>query len=468
MQDHGSVSDAAIGRCFASSGDDRAETHYSEMNRKRLSTGPLHQRNVEMVVTENKASSSTDNVDNCVDNTNKCTSDESFTFTDDFSQKQSPSSTSVITKIHNEKLRKLPPAITNTCSNWTSDAENTRSNREIGGEGDDVVWKIIKGILSAWCAIWVLFAIMIIAADVSATKAPSRMSNANIALTVTGEEEQTFLTVSENLVRKCSYSNLDSETGREECQKLCHNHMCCFNEDDFGCSNVPEKMCAAYAGCESLIVSEDDAIIYDIDGVDVFGIGDDPLASNSSDNTEDGDDDPLNEKIPDLSPEMQLISDVITTVCSAENLGTKHGLNECASLCDDGMCCFDRGQIDILNPNMELILQLEGITDRLDTSSMGTCIDETAEGHFCQVHSSCKMLLLLGSHYSEADINIGGGSASEGKYVVVGILFAIIIMLTVYLLVFQRADTVTIQTVRKEINTVRQGNTRREEMIEFV
>mmetsp|Transcript_1539 Transcript_1539/g.2481 ORF Transcript_1539/g.2481 Transcript_1539/m.2481 type:complete len:254 (-) Transcript_1539:46-807(-) len=253
--------------------------------------------------------------------------------------------------------------------------------------------------------------------------------------------------------------------------------MCCFNdEDNFGCSDKPEKMCAAYAGCESLIVSEDDAIIYDADGVDVFGIGDaDPLASNSSDNINEGDEQSQNEKVVTYeTSELQLISEVITTVCSTGNLGNKHGLDECASLCNDGMCCFDREQIEFLNPNVDLILELEGITaEKLDTSTMGTCIDGGKHReHFCQVHASCKNMLLLGSHYSGTDnLNDGlGDSASSGNYVVFGIFVAMIVVLTVYMLVFQRAGPVhaEVSRVRREINAAREGTATRDEMVEFV
>lgn len=472
-----SVSDAAIGRALGNRShigdDDHTET--DSKNISGLSSGPLQQRNLEMVTTECKGeefphrnySEENDNHD-----------EHEF----DFSPPQSPSFTNwVDKKNYREKLRKLPPAITNAYNNWTSDNENCPSTNNTrishNDNGDEIVWKIIKGILTGWCLIWILFAIIIVAAELTSPKASNRNSNKNIVLTVSEEDEQSFLTISEKVVHKCSYSNLDTETGREECQSLCHQHMCCFNEDNFGCSDKPEKMCAAYAGCEALVVSEDDAIIYDASGVDVFGIGvSDPLASNSSDNINDGDEQSQSENIPYATTELQLISEVITTVCSADNLGTKHGLNECVSLCNDGMCCFDRDQIEMLNPNMELILQLEGITsDKLDTSTMGTCFDEGKEKkQFCQVHASCKNLLLLGSHYSMADnLNAGGvdDSASAGKYIVFGTLFAMIIALTFYLLVFQRVDPplIGVSRVRKEmVSASREGNSTRDEMIEFV
>jgi len=492
MQDHGPVSDAAIGHAlsnlrFGGDDDDQAETDSkNNMNGSSSSAaaaGPLQQRDLEMVTTTERRQPSyrnrpAENDDNDSDIDEKgALSNHSTSSGDEW----------VDRKFYKEKLRKLPPSITNAYDNWTCDNESiasTNRNTRVkhNDNGDEIAWKIIKGILQGWCAIWVLFAIIIVAAEVTSPKTPHRVANNNIVLMVTEEDEQTFLMLSEKIVSKCSYSNLDTETGREECQSLCHQHMCCFDdENDFGCSDNPEKMCAAYAGCESLVVAEDDAIIYDANGVDVFGIGDadsdsDPLASNSSDNiNESNEQSSQNESVPYVTSELQLISDVITTVCSSGNLHTKHGLNECASLCNDAMCCFDREQIEFLNPKMDLILQLEGITaEKLDTSTMGTCVDGgKSQEHFCQVHASCKNLLLLGSHYSGVDnLNSDGveGDTSGGNYIVFGILFAMVVVLTVYMLVFQRAGPVHVDVsrVRREINAARRGTTARDEMIEFV
>ena len=467
MQHHDPVSDAAIGRALGNlpyCDGDQAE---SEKSNNSTSTGPLQQRDLEMVTNVSNHRVEKDDSGNIAGRR-----DELSTY--DFHPPQT-SSSEWGQKIHNEKLRKLPPAITNAYDNWTCDNESV-SSANIGSNnndsGDEIAWKIIKGILSGWCAIWVLFAFIIIAAEVTSPKTPHR-SNV-YTLMVTEKDEQSFLEISEKVVSKCAYSKLDTMIGREECQSLCHQHMCCFNdEDNFGCSDKPEKMCAAYAGCESLVVSEDDAIIYNEDGVDVFGIADsdsgsDPLASSE------GDEQPQNEQVAYEASELQLISEVITTVCSTGSLGTKHGLNECASLCNDGMCCFDREQIQLLNPNVDLILELEGITsEKLDTSAMGTCMDGGKhKDHFCQVHASCKNMLLLGSHYSGTDlINDGvGNSASGGNYIVFGILSGIIVVLTVYLLVFQRAGPVHVDVsrVRRELNAAREGTTTRDEMIEFV
>ncbi|KAL7491825.1 hypothetical protein ACHAWT_001087 [Skeletonema menzelii] len=467
---HDTVSDTAIGRALGNL--PYRDGNQAESEKSNNSTGP--QRVLEMVTNvSNHHRVEKDDSDSIA---GEGTSDELSTY--DFHPPQSPSSEWSGQKIHNEKLRKLPPAITSAYANWTCDNETVSSaNHDIGSNnndsGDEIAWKIIKGILSGWCAIWVLFAFIIIAAEVTSPKAPHR-SNV-YTLMVTEKDEQSFLEISEKVVSKCAYSKLQTEFGREACQSLCHQHMCCFNdEDNFGCSDKPEKMCAAYAGCESLVVSEDDAIIYNEDGVDVFGIGDsdsgsDPLAGNSE-----GDEQSQNEQMAYESSKLQLISEVITTVCSTGSLGTKHGLNECASLCHDGICCFDREQIELLNPNVDLILELEGITsEKLDTSAMGTCMDGGKhKEHFCQVHASCKNMLLLGSHYSGTDLlNDGvGNSASGGNYIVFGILFGMIVVLTVYLLVFQRAGPVHVDVsrVRRELNASREGATTRDEMIEFV
>mmetsp|Transcript_23049 Transcript_23049/g.36035 ORF Transcript_23049/g.36035 Transcript_23049/m.36035 type:complete len:490 (+) Transcript_23049:40-1509(+) len=468
MQDHvGPVSDAAIGRALGNLSycDDEAK---SERNNSK---GPHYQSDLELVTKVSNRPLENDNLDEIAEE--GAGSNELASY--DPAPQSSSSSEWGGQKIHKEKLRMLPPAITNAYDNWSCDNENvSTANHTIrnnpNDSGDEIAWKIIKGILSGWCVIWILFAVIIVVAELTSPKTP----RSNIyTLMMTEKDEQSFLEISENVVSKCAYSKLETETGREECQLSCRQHMCCFNdEDNFGCSENPEKMCAAYAGCESLIVSEDDAIIYDADGVDVFGIGD---ANSDSQASDEGDEQQQSQNVTETyaTSELQLISEVITTVCSTDSLGTKHGLNECASLCNDGMCCFDREQIEFLNPNVDLILELEGITsDRLDTSTMGTCMEGgNHKEHFCQVHASCKKLLLLGSHYSGTDLNDGvGDNASGGNYIVFTILFAMIALLTVYMLVFQRAHPVHVDVSRipRVINAAREGTSTRDERVVFV
>jgi len=47
---------------------------------------------------------------------------------------------------------------------------------------------------------------------------------------------------------------VDARSGMSSCQELCHNHMCCVEQDDeYSCKNDIMKDCAVYAGCVALI-----------------------------------------------------------------------------------------------------------------------------------------------------------------------------------------------------------------------
>ena len=377
----------------------------------------------------------------------------------------------------------------------TNTNEKTTRTKMIIGEVK--AWKIASVIIKWWCVIWVLFAIAIIVFEVFSPDHP--------AITQ-GFDEQALLELSEAVITSCSYSNLDTEDGREECRELCRNHMCCFVDDDgstevnhkwsdlkgqhhgppYGCAKDPKKMCAAHAGCQSLVVSEDDAIIYDADGVDVFGVGDDSdddadEGGHSHNDTAAGDrQQPQSvaqqEKSSDegkssgfsganftLTSELQLVQHVISSVCSIDNLHTHHGILECASLCNPSICCFDRDEISSLNPKLDIILKMEGIDNAmLDPSEMGTCThkgggNETTaqEGHFCQAHMGCRNILVLGSPsashathiftnfgmYDEDDqttSNSSAASAQRQTLATVFVLFGMIIGVTIYLLVYTR------------------------------
>ncbi len=306
-----------------------------------------------------------------------------------------------------------------------------------GGGEDDVSNMMVSIFIRVWCVVWAIFALSVVIVEMSMDR------NAR------ARNEQLYLELSESVVSNCAYSNLDTEHGRESCRELCHNHMCCFVDDDDdndgggggGCSHDPRKMCAAHAGCQSLVVSEEDAIIYDADGMDVFGDDDDVDDGGGRDNvttttttttttmTDDGrsqqstssmerwssdggDDSAVHAGgIPDLASDMQLVQRVIFAVCSTANLRTQHGMMECASICNPSVCCFDRYEILSMNPKLDIVLELEGIDETmLDTSEMGKCIpggddggggsnatSNTMGSNFCRAHIGCKNIFLLGS-----------------------------------------------------------------------
>jgi len=403
------------------------------------------------------------------------------------------------------------------------DADNSDNINNIATSGDEIAWKIISIVLKGWCVIWVLFAILIISAELFSSSSNSgsshNVSTKNIIIKI--EDEQTFLEIAENVTSKCAYDNLDTEIGREECQQLCFNHMCCFiDESDadaqfevhkYSCATDPNKICAAYAGCESLVVAEDDAIIYNANGIDVFGKKNTTDESMTNmDNSQEVQSQPVtNTNITPPTSELQLVQQVITSVCHKDNLHSRHGINECASLCNPSMCCFNRTEIEILNPRMDIKLKMEGIgNDILDRSVMGTCIHEnegvghraSIHNHFCNVHEGCQNILLLGAppmstfeqnrqkyqyhkggqssaaedediliDYDEMIANSINGSNSNGSSItndqerMLGTVFAllgIMVCISAYLLIHQRKPSEN--TVQLEMTTGR------EETIEFV
>ena len=240
----------------------------------------------------------------------------------------------------------------------------------------------------------------------------------------------------------------------------------------------------------SLLVSEEDELNHRNGTVDVFGLDTVDAITNDNDIIlEEGDTTAVsavsgenttptiqqqstmssnNTATTTTTTELQLIQQVITSVCHKSNLHTRHGINECASLCNPSMCCFNRTEVEIRNPKMDLILKMEGIgNDVLDRSVMGTCIHEqnddaeeeetTRQGHFCLVHSGCENILLIGAvpssleanrkHYNQAlaskedgfSVDIYSITDDQQRMLIVACTFlGVMIGLTAYLLVYKR------------------------------
>lgn len=382
-------------------------------------------------------------------------------------------------------------------------------------------------------------------------------------------DEQILMLISEQIITTCSTQNLITEEGRGECQTLCHGHMCCFMDDEenddilveiaetlesegrksYGCANDPEKMCAVFAGCEALVEDVDTPFSNthhasaatkgseqvgernDVDTIENSTVDDlsaqqqkqnQPEKQQQLSQQEQQNGESENTILSSLSSvttippnyELQLISEVITQTCSNENLHTRHGMLGCASLCQQSICCFDNDEIHKLNPNMDLILRMEGVTDKLlNRTAIGTCsYDEEGENsystsnrHFCNVHKGCKNLLLFGGHSNPSHSKIkkkpsssslsGKGNspiylgvtstrdgtdkeldedANQWRYLITYFfLFGILIGITTYLLVFNRhASSVTFDianTLREESNSMDDYDYEiRQEMTEFV
>ena len=66
---------------------------------------------------------------------------------------------------------------------------------------------------------------------------------------------QEMLELAEKITAACGESSRSS-TGASSstCKELCHNHMCCVEQDDeYSCKNDVAEDCAVYAGCMALI-----------------------------------------------------------------------------------------------------------------------------------------------------------------------------------------------------------------------
>eukprot|EP00581_Thalassiosira_minuscula_P004702 CAMPEP_0183747428 /NCGR_PEP_ID=MMETSP0737-20130205/67262_1 /TAXON_ID=385413 /ORGANISM="Thalassiosira miniscula, Strain CCMP1093" /LENGTH=211 /DNA_ID=CAMNT_0025983141 /DNA_START=214 /DNA_END=846 /DNA_ORIENTATION=- len=154
--------------------------------------------------------------------------------------------------LSNSSSSSTPPRIRNTNTpppnaayeNWSCDDDDNHNRKSKNKTNDadamdELAWKIISAVLKGWFIIWILFAILVITAEILSPTPQSRHSSkknhhSSTKVTVEGEEEQFLFEISEHIVTSCSYSNLDTEGGREECQSLCRNHMCCFFDDDGG------------------------------------------------------------------------------------------------------------------------------------------------------------------------------------------------------------------------------------------
>eukprot|EP00984_Skeletonema_dohrnii_P033119 scaffold28620_cov94-Skeletonema_dohrnii-CCMP3373.AAC.3 len=66
---------------------------------------------------------------------------------------------------------------------------------------------------------------------------------------------QEMLELAEQITAACGGESSHSSTGASSsCQVLCHNHMCCVEQDDeYSCKSDVMKDCGVYAGCMALI-----------------------------------------------------------------------------------------------------------------------------------------------------------------------------------------------------------------------
>ncbi|KAL3779948.1 hypothetical protein ACHAW5_009431 [Stephanodiscus triporus] len=64
--------------------------------------------------------------------------------------------------------------------------------------------------------------------------------------------QQKLLEVAERVVEACSEEMLNRDMSG--CQRLCRSSMCCFEDGGYSCEEDKGRDCAAYAGCEALMM----------------------------------------------------------------------------------------------------------------------------------------------------------------------------------------------------------------------
>ncbi|KAL7511505.1 hypothetical protein ACHAXN_008479 [Cyclotella atomus] len=281
---------------------------------------------------------------------------------------------------------------------------------------------------------------------------------------ITSAARDEMLQLAENITKSCSFSNIKSEKGRGECQEICKYHSCCVWNDDVktshGCRNDPDMMCPVYVGCKSLFNSDDDDKQYNLEDINV-GIPADMIASASDQTSTVVENSSTQNDYNQSNSELGLISHVISTVCENGNLHTHQGLHECGALCSSSICCFNHTNIYALNPHVDTILKLEGVA--LNLTSMGKCMNDESN-HFCQAHSGCKKLLLIGSSNTGSAVGDNEATGGNQENVVMRALmpFGIVICIVTYLLMQKRLPSPDTYEASEQDNLVEASGSDRE------
>ncbi|KAL7431795.1 hypothetical protein ACHAXM_002800 [Skeletonema potamos] len=217
-------------------------------------------------------------------------------------------------------------------------------------------------------AICILIAITVIGSVLIGVYIPPSIGEDNhligtLEMVDEGKVEQLFK-IAESVSQHCEVSKLHTAEGRWECERLCVNHLCCFDTlgDGYGCRGDESKNCVVYSGCEVLVDNlednksqqgEDLDDSVDLDG----GFGDD--GENHNDDFmsyyDDGDSGSANNAIlykpnggnKDQSTTQAQQSQVavgslsVDNYCTESMVKTSAGRRECEKLCQDHHCCFN-------------------------------------------------------------------------------------------------------------------------------
>jgi hypothetical protein len=134
---------------------------------------------------------------------------------------------------------------------------NSDGDDDAGGKEDiniSAQWvvrcQVIVSVLSIVVGV-VTCIVLVLALGDNALHADKRNDPSKEPSTHYSTNQQEMLQLAEQVTIACG---VDARSGMSTCKELCHNHMCCVEQDDeYSCKNDVTKDCAVYAGCVALI-----------------------------------------------------------------------------------------------------------------------------------------------------------------------------------------------------------------------
>jgi len=291
-------------------------------------------------------------------------------------------------------------------------------------------------------AIFILLAITVLSSVLIGIYIPPSVGEGhNIeTMKILGDGEEELFKIAESINQRCEASKLHSAKGRRQCERLCKNHLCCFDTigDGYSCRGDESKNCGVYSGCEVLVDSfeELEPSGEDKDQVQKGEELDDVVALDGGfggdeddgfytddflmyyDDEEKGDGDTFGSNAIFYNPGGQstatqaqassIGSLAVDNFCTKTMVKTVDGRKHCETLCKDHHCCFDpvprnscRKDPDKMCPSYASceVLTLDIGTDILDANN-----DGTTTHHEIKVGSQ-----VIGAACAEAKINTPSG-----------------------------------------------------------
>eukprot|EP00984_Skeletonema_dohrnii_P006393 scaffold2293_cov81-Skeletonema_dohrnii-CCMP3373.AAC.4 len=116
---------------------------------------------------------------------------------------------------------------------------------------------------SSWCLVLFTLLAIVVGAVACFITFPTNTASLNWKKVMSVQQQllqqqqgrgQEMLELAEQITAACGESSRSSTGTSSTCQELCHNHMCCVEQDDeYSCKNDVAEDCGVYAGCVALI-----------------------------------------------------------------------------------------------------------------------------------------------------------------------------------------------------------------------